>query len=46
MSTFLKMLRHEHEIEADPARAPRAVLADEAVFACFLDALEPVNEAA
>ena len=46
MPAFFKKLRPELEVEADPARARRAVLAAEAVFACFLDALEPVAETA
>ncbi|MCH2487807.1 MAG: biliverdin-producing heme oxygenase [Erythrobacter sp.] len=46
MPAFFKELRPALEIVSDPARVGHAVAAAEAVFACFLDALEPLDEAA
>lgn len=46
MPAFFKDLRPRLEAEVDSASAERAVMAAHAVFACFLNALEPLEHAA
>ena len=46
MPAYFKHLRPSLEAEVDPERSDRAVIAANAVFACFLDALETLERAA